>query len=87
LRATTSSLKWGNISAKGLKADSFQIFVSANFPPEGGTVLDVLPIGLVGFITNWDRSTAFSGGWQRRTLCNDCDDQTWSFTKKHYDVP
>ena len=62
------------------------VFVSAMLP-EGGTVLDVLPISLVGFIT-WQLGPRYRlfWWWQRRTLCNDCDDQTWAFTKKHYDV-
>jgi pimeloyl-ACP methyl ester carboxylesterase len=63
------------------------VFVSANVPPEGGSVLDVLPISLVGFIT-WQLGPEYHlfWWWQRRTLCNDCDDQTWAFAKEHHDV-
>jgi pimeloyl-ACP methyl ester carboxylesterase len=66
---------------------SQMVFVSANVPPEGGTVLDVLPIDLVGFIT-WQLGPKYQlfWWWQRRTLCNDCDDRTWTFVKEHYDV-
>jgi pimeloyl-ACP methyl ester carboxylesterase len=75
------------IAIKAPERVRHMVFVSANVPPEGGTVLDVLPISLVGFIT-WQLGPKYRlfWWWQRRTLCNDCDDQTWAFTKKHYDV-
>jgi hypothetical protein len=66
---------------------SQMVFVSANVPPEEGTVLDVLPIDLVGFLT-WQLGPKdqLFWRWQRRTLCNDCDDRTWAFVKQHYDL-
>jgi len=63
------------------------IFVSANVPTESGTVFDVLPFSPAGFIF-WNIGPKYElfWWWQRRTLCNDCDDQTWSFVRQHYDL-
>jgi pimeloyl-ACP methyl ester carboxylesterase len=64
------------------------VFVAANVPPEGGTVMDVVAFDPVAIVT-WGMlgpKYQLFWWWERRTLCSDCDDQTWALVKGHFDI-
>src|ERR1700683_48044 len=62
------------------------VFLSANVPPEGGTVMDLLPFDPIAMVT-WTLGPKYRmfWWWQRRTLCSVCDDQAWALVRKHFD--
>jgi pimeloyl-ACP methyl ester carboxylesterase len=62
------------------------VFVSANVPPEGGTVMDVLGFDPIMMVAWYLGPSSRIFWWRvRGTLCSDCDDATWTFVQKHYD--
>jgi len=63
------------------------VFVAANVPPEGGTVMDVVAFDPVAIVTyTLGPKYRLFWWWERKTLCSDCDDKTWAFVKEHFDA-
>ena len=74
------------IAIKAPQRVRHMVFLAANVPPEGGTVMDLIAFDPVAIAT-WTLGPKYRlfWWWERRTLCSDCDDQTWAFVKRHFD--